>query len=114
MERLRRNLRGGTIVGVLLLFAAASGCATYPLQIASPDPLDDRDVRGEVVDAWFWGLYRSPHTLVAEDQGHGISDVEVKTNYGYALVTVISLGIYMPVEIRYRVKAPTGDFGDPE
>ena len=37
---------------------------------------------------------------------NGVSEVTVKTNLGYALITVVTLGIYCPVNISWKCAKP--------
>ncbi len=91
--------------------SAAAGCAQYEIRTASSDPMD-LAYREVTMNAYFWGLVRDP--LVHEvEQPDGtksrepINDVIVVDNLGFDLLSVITLGIWKPMTIRYRVRAPS-------
>jgi hypothetical protein len=99
----------------MVLLASIAGlpaCATYRVQVASPDPLNEAKYEGGTMHALFWGLWKNPIVAVAEDRGAGINDIEVRQHFGHALVSVLTLGVYMPMKVVYRVKAPAGSVND--
>ena len=58
----------------------------------------------------FWGLVNKPqvvHPKNCDDIGvNGMAEVVVKTNLGYALITIATLGIYCPVNIYWKCSKP--------
>jgi hypothetical protein len=61
--------------------------------------------------AFFWGLVQKPkdyiHTSVCDSLGvTGVSEVVVKTNLGYSLITVVTLGIWSPVKVKWKCSKP--------
>jgi len=97
---LRVSLLASCVVGCAML----QGCAQYRLVRPDDDPLGER--RRETMHALFWGSMYSPQVLSAECDGMGINDVVVHDNFGYALLSVITLGIWMPIDIEYTCAAP--------
>ena len=67
-------------------------------------------------NAFFWGLVQKPaeiHTPVCDSLGvNGMSQVVVKSNFGYSLITVATLGIWSPVQIQWRCSKPCKKSGD--
>ena len=61
-------------------------------------------------NAFFWGLIQKPaqiQTPVCDSLGvNGMSEVTVKTNFGYALITVVTLGIWCPVKVQWKCSKP--------
>jgi hypothetical protein len=93
----------------LILFGAlvfAQGCANYRLEIHDSDPTKP-PYETEMLHAFLWGIWYNPQVLTAKCND-GINDVVVKSNYLYDLVSVVTLGIWMPIEVDYRCKAPRG------
>ena len=93
-------------VAALALSASlcVQGCANYQVRIPDSKPLNAEYKRG-TMHALFWGFWASPQVMSA-DCKRGINDVVVKSNYLYDLATVVTLGIWMPIEVSYRCKAP--------
>ena len=64
----------------------------------------------------FWGLVQKPaeiHTPVCDSLGvNGMSQVTVKSNLGYSLITVATLGIWSPVQIQWRCSKPCKKSGE--
>jgi hypothetical protein len=91
----------------LILFP---GCASYQVRIPDSDPLEQQ-YQGRLVHAFAWGLYLKPQVLPAECQGEAINDVRIERNYLYDLASVLTLGIWMPIEVKFRCHAPGIDAG---
>lgn len=66
--------------------------------------------------AFFWGLLQKPqeiHTPVCDSLGvNGVSEVTVKTNLGYALITVVTLGIWSPMKVQWKCSKPCKKTGE--
>ncbi|KAA2239339.1 hypothetical protein F0L74_24350 [Chitinophaga agrisoli] len=95
----------------LLLFAvyciAGNGCYSYRIATNAQEGAEKAKVTAH---NWFWGLAQSPKQLTTPDcdtlGSLGMSEVRVKTNLGYALLTVVTLGIYCPVQLEYKCSKP--------
>ncbi len=105
------------ILPILVLVAGAAcaqGCANYQIRIVDSDPLEQQ-YQGRTMHAFFWGLVMDPELMIARDstgnEAEAINDVVVKSNFFYDLLSVVTLGIWMPIEVHYRVKAPEIDGG---
>lgn len=105
----RRTVAGG--LKPLLCLAAAVGllglqaCATYQVTVPDSDPLRP-EYKQRTMHAYFWGMLADPEVLAADCQGQGINDVVVAQSFAHDLAGVLTFGIWMPVEVRYRCKAP--------
>jgi hypothetical protein len=85
-------------VGVACL-ALTNGCYHYRVQPAETAPADDG--HSTTQHALFWGLMQSR----AEEpncQGNGAAEVVATSNFGYALLSVATLGIWMPLELEWK------------
>jgi hypothetical protein len=64
----------------------------------------------QTAHSFFWGLWQKPqfiHTPDCDTLGsNGVAKVIVKTNLGYSLITVITLGIYCPMQIEWYCGDP--------
>ncbi len=105
VRRHRRRLS----IGAVLLAATVAGCASHQVRTPDSDPLE-QTYETRMVHAYFWGAVLDPQ-VVAADCEDGLNDVIVEDNFLYDLAGVVTLGIWMPGEVRYRCRAPGGDLG---
>ena len=110
-----RSLGTGRAVAALAGLVALSGCAEYHLSTPSlsPAPGEYR----QSMNAYVWGLVLDPQVVAAEECKYGIDDVFIERNYGQDLASVLTLGLWMPAEVRYHCKAQGtrgGSIPDPE
>ncbi len=89
---------------------ALSGCASHQVRTPDSDPLE-QTYENRTVHAYFWGAVLSPQVVAADCEG-GLNDVVVKDNFLYDLAGVLTLGLWMPGEVEFRCRAPSGDLGD--
>lgn len=94
------RLNQSTVFAVLV-FILVSGCYHYRITVPDSDPATDYESR--TMHTFFWGLLNDPEKQVAEDcRSNSIDEVRVSTNFGYALVTVVTLGIWAPIDVEWR------------
>ena len=96
----------------IVLLVTPSGCASYQVRTPSSDPADSAYVE-ITAHNFFWGLVKDPEVISAEDQAgsrgqDGINDVIVKDNLLFDFISVVTLGIWKPITIEYRLRAPQG------
>lgn len=90
--------------GSALLLA---GCATHTLTVPEPLRLDQalHPVRTNAIG---WGTIEDVKVAEKCRETNSISDVQVRTSFWTSLVSVLTLGIWQPADIRYRCgKRPT-------
>jgi hypothetical protein len=107
MNTARLHSFPGVALALALVFAT-SGCATN--RISSPDRwAHATQPERETVWSFLWGSVQQD-VRPPNCPGPGLSEVTVKSNVGFALVSVLSLGIAMPVTIEWRCAKdkPTG------
>lgn len=90
-----------------------SSCYTYRVQTHAQAGSEEIAVNSS---SFFWGLVQSPKAGITTPlcdslDVNGMSVVRVKTNLGYALITVLSLGIWCPMKIYYRCSKPCQKIG---
>ena len=93
------------------LMAAIIFCSScYSYKVATHAQAGSEMSKPVTANAFFWGLIQKPaqiHTPVCDSLGvNGMSEVTVKTNFGYALITVVTLGIWCPVQIQWKCSKP--------
>lgn len=73
------------------------------------------EVSGATVNHFFWGLVQSPKrvtTPICDSLGsNGLAEVTVKNNFGYSLITVVTLGIWSPTRIEWKCGKPCQKVG---
>ena len=94
--------------GFLPALLFLSSCYTY--RVATNAQGGSELSKPVTANAFFWGLVQKPpeiHTPICDSLGvNGMSEVIVKTNLGYAAITVFTLGIWCPVKIQWRCSKP--------
>jgi hypothetical protein len=94
--------------GLLAVAVLLSSCYAY--RVATHAQAGSEPSKVVTAHAFFWGLVQKPaqiHTPVCDSlQVNGMSEVTVKTNFGYALITVATLGIWSPVKLQWRCGKP--------
>ncbi len=108
-KTLIRSLGTVRAVAALAGLLVLSGCAEYHLTIPSSDPAPGE--YRQSMNAYVWGLVLDPQVVGAENCQDGINDVFVDRNFGQDLASVLTLGLWMPAEVRYHCKAQ-GTRGD--
>jgi hypothetical protein len=100
-------------VAALLFLTLAPGCAHYRVQAPGAAGAGATEPEGEVLWSLAWGIVQEqPRVDNCQDQA--LAEVTQSTNLGFALVSVLTLGIAMPQRVEWRcAKAqPTeGDLG---
>ena len=89
----------------------SQGCANYQARVADGKPLHN-EYDGGMMSAYAWGVWVSPEIRSAETCKQGMYDVVVENNYFYSLASVVTLGLWMPIDVSYRCKAPGVPTGD--
>ena len=91
-----------------------SSCYTY--RVATEALPGTENSKPVTAHALFWGLIQKPteiHTPVCDSLGvNGMAEVTVKSNFGYSLITVATLGIWSPVQIQWKCSKPCKKTGE--
>ena len=60
--------------------------------------------------SFFWGLVQSPKEIATPIcdslNANGVSVVQVQNNFGYSLITVLTLGIWSPMKLQWKCGKP--------
>ena len=95
---------------VACLFAAILFCSScYSYKVGTRAQAGTEDSKLITANAFFWGLIQKPKrisTPICDTLGVNMSEVTVKTNFGYALITVVTLGIWCPVQLQWKCSKP--------
>ncbi len=103
----------GLIVSTILLVFHASACYHYraiPQQQASDTAVGGArglgtELEGEIVWALAWGLVQEA-PRIDNCEGQDLAEVEVTSNLGFALLTIMTLGFVAPVKVEWRCGKP--------
>ena len=100
-------------VFVVLVTISFPGCYHYRVTVPETDPVTEYE--SKTMHTFFWGLVNDPEKQAAYDcVSNSIDEVRVSTNYGYALITVVTLGIWVPMDVEWRCgKVPIDDTEEP-
>lgn len=104
----------GFLIFILLLNTLSTGCYTYRLATDAQEGSEALDP--VVANSYFWGLLNKPVQISTPDcdalKAKGVSIVSIKTNLGYALITVATLGIWCPVKVQWQCSKPCTPSGE--
>jgi hypothetical protein len=98
----------------LVLLAILPGCYSYRIATHAQAGTETKKATAH---SFFWGLVQTPKDGIKTPncdslQINGMSDVKVRTNFGYALITVCTLGIWAPIQLEYKCGKPCQKIGD--
>ena len=84
-----------------------SGCMHIAVEGDCPKTPDSKYGQ-ETVHGSFYGFNWDDDTrhVRKADNGLGLAKVEYRTNFFYALVSVVTLGVYSPMDVDFWVEAP--------
>lgn len=90
-----------------------NSCYTY--RVSTHAQAGTEMITHRTVHSFFWGMLNNPeeiHTPICDSlQVNGMAVVEVKSNLGYSLITVLTLGIWSPVRIGWKCSKPCRETG---
>lgn len=73
-------------------------------------PLDPQNIQSETTADFFWGILG--HTTDVNEVPNprcpdGVNSVTAETNFGFILVSTITLGIVVPMTLKYTCAKPS-------
>ena len=104
-------------LSALLLTYTSTGCATYHVyQRGGTGGYEEGSQPGtqwsekKRLDSLFWGLIREDYIVdqckLPDGTRVGFDEVQIETNPAYILATVLTLGIWIPIDVSYRCGRP--------
>lgn len=92
------------LTALLLLASLGPGCV-YHYRVHAPEHTGATQPKGEVVWSLFWGLVQE--TPNVDNCNHqGLAEVHQTSNFGFALITVLSLGFASPQKVEWICDTP--------
>ncbi|HWJ26897.1 MAG TPA: hypothetical protein VNS32_10170 [Flavisolibacter sp.] len=110
---MKRSLSTLTITGLLVLhLITTEGCYHYRIQTTNPDPATS--YQKKVVWSYCWGLINKPQNFVVPNcnNNNALDEVLVTTNFGYSILTIVTLGIVCPLEMKWKCHKPPQRVGN--
>jgi hypothetical protein len=96
-----------------VLLASAQGCYHYQVSAAGPAGANPSTFpRSTTLHAVLWGLLQDQTLEHVCAQDEALARVRTTSNFGYTLLTVITLGIWAPVQVEYACANPTPATGN--
>lgn len=105
---MRYKKRHGVLKKAIYIFLllATQSCYQYRVLNTKNDP--STEYQQKVMWSYFWGLVNKPRNFVVPNcvDSNAIDEVQFRTNFGYALIMVASLGIAAPVHVKWKCHKP--------
>jgi hypothetical protein len=86
----------------IFLFASLTLQSCYQTKIIPKNVMPATEVESKTVVEYFWGLAHEPTITPQDCMGNGITNVKMKTNLGYILISAVTLGIVVPVTVQWQ------------
>jgi hypothetical protein len=96
-------------VGLLaMLLVSTQGCYHYQVVASGPAGANPGTFpRSTTLHAVLWGLLQDQTLEHVCAQDEALARVRTTSNFGYTLLTVLTLGIWAPVQVEYACANPT-------
>lgn len=88
------------LIILLLSIPLINGC--YHYRVVAPDPEPATDYESRVAHSLFWGLLQSKDISADDCQSNALDEVRMTTNLGYSVISVATLGIWMPMNVQWK------------
>jgi hypothetical protein len=93
----------------VLLACSLALCNCYSYRVATHAQAGT-EFQTRTAHSFFWGLVQNPKeisTPICDSLNtNGVSIVQVQSNFGYSLITVLTLGIWSPMKIQWKCSKP--------
>lgn len=101
-----------SILVITLTLIIGPGCYHFYIEDSSnPDPATE--TRTTTVNSYLWGLIQEDFVCHNCDTlGLHLQEVRITTNFGYAMLTIATLGIWCPLQVEWRCAKPPKRIGD--
>ena len=110
-----RRPRLSIVALFVVCWVSTSSCYRYHVyQVGGPRELGNQPAtewQGKTLHAFAWGAVRQDlpvdNCQLGNGQRTGIEEVQVDTNFGFVLASVVTLGLWVPLKVSWRcAKAP--------
>ncbi len=104
---MKKNISSFAITCILFFVSVSTeSCYHYRVLTTNSDPATE--YRKKVVNSYLWGLVNNPKDFIVPNcnNNNALDEVLVTTNFGYSILTVATLGIFCPMEVKWRCHKP--------
>ena len=100
------------IIFCLLFSSTAPGCYHYRVTTIEGDGGASTEYQKKVLWSYCWGLVNKPRDFVVPNcDSTALNEVRYTTSFGYAFVTVASLGLLCPTKVEWKCHKPCQRIG---
>jgi hypothetical protein len=96
---------------VVYSFVTLTACYTYRATVLNQPGVTE--TKGTTVWSFAWGAFSGSPPRIDNCNGQPLSEVAVKENPGYWLVTIVTLGLASPKRVEWRCAPPHPTEGQP-
>ena len=94
----------------MMLTALISSQGCYHYRVVPPQPNPATEYEQKTTHALFWGLLQQT-TEASDCESNALDEVQIKTNLGFLLISVATVGIWVPLQVRWRCSKDTNNIG---
>ncbi len=99
---------------LIVILNVSEGCYHYRVITQDGDGGSATEYQKKVLWTYFWGLVNKPREFTpanCDTMKTALNEVRYSTNFGYALLTVASLGILCPTKVEWKCHKPCQRIG---
>lgn len=104
------TLRRLIVIAVTPALLGLPGCYSYRLATHAQPSTDIQYSKKVHASSLFWGLVNKPQEIHTPNCDSldvlGVSEVQIRTSFGNAVLTVLTLGIYCPITVTWSCSKP--------
>jgi hypothetical protein len=89
---------------LVVVLVVCSGCYHYRITPPKFDPATE--YKKETVHIFFWGLVQCSPITADNCLANALDEVVVDNNLGFSFITVATLGMWAPMQIRWKCSKP--------
>lgn len=96
-----------TVLSLLLFTTSMESCYHYRVITIEGDGGASTEYQKKILWSYCWGLINKPKDFVVPNcDSTALNEVRYTTNFGYAVLTVASLGILCPTKVEWKCHKP--------
>ena len=88
------------------LLVSTESCYHYRVLTTNNDPATE--YQQKTMRTYFWGLVNNPKQLIVPNcnNNNSLDEVMYSTNFGQSFITFITLGVYSPIQVKWKCHKP--------
>lgn len=98
---------------VLVVFVSISTQSCYEYRVLNSNNDPSTEYRDTVMWSYAWGLVNKPKDFHVPNcnNSNAIDEVQYRKKFGHSLLTLLTLGIVSPIEVRWKCHKPCPRIG---